>query len=819
MPARRQLALSVSEEEMETMLMQMMRSASAMTDESGNEMCISFSDSFSRGLFVCVCVKAQRNEKKRKQPFSGMKRTGDHVHLQVGQNQKKKKKKKNALHLLMKSSSRVGEHDKPRRVKLSETFVSCPLCSKDVFHRDMDMHMAQWHTPESSSSTVGTPERASDTSTAAAEAVDKTESKPVSALQLLAQPRPARDFKKRIGTHGTPIQEFNEAFSLVAVPCGNGSSSCSWKWEWHVEAPESQLKDFSAGAEQVSSGARQLKLFDQTHATKQGMKRRTREDHTEGDPICHSPDIQSPAANYRHDVFLEQDSPNSILDAKMHVEKMQNLLRTHTMKSYEAIRYQQSDNSNNSTCEASLLSSHKPESKLSSCAPLKGFQTASGGPVNVPFVFRPSSASASSNVNCNEEKYSLDALRLHALRELCKSQPFSARCTTKLTPSSQALVKLMTNMPSGIYPSPTIAADMFLWKKAKRSTGFSPSLLKSLLQKNVRMCRPDAAVRVAKELMIHSFDEFIRRITVIIIEDAILHPYYPFLVWLMFSSSKGFIPNDEHIDTCLQIVYEVASVVFKEVIPDSLVKELQQCGHKIDLTKLSESDVCLVKSLIGRASFGGMTGDIRMLRRFALLWYFRLSSFEGSDTLLSESSPLQCGLEPKCIKRDSDVQLRSEWIRFLHSVYKMSSRIVRFDLVSDICKDDIMLSAVDMHCSSLIDDIVADEQMYKACLNCFQSNLGTKQLLDREWIKSQVHSAVWIHRSSSNCKLDTIYRCEQTETANDIARKALFDIIKDRLDELSYQHIKSRMRPPTRNFNDNIIHGQSSSIIHRLPRR
>ena len=50
------------------------------------------------------------------------------------------------------------------------------------------------------------------------------------------------------------------------------------------------------------------------------------------------------------------------------------------------------------------------------------------------------------------------------------------------------------------------------------------SALKSVLQKSVRRRRPLPAVRVAMELADKSWSDLIRRLPIIILEDAILHP-------------------------------------------------------------------------------------------------------------------------------------------------------------------------------------------------------------------------------------------------------------------------------------------------------
>lgn len=63
-------------------------------------------------------------------------------------------------------------------------------------------------------------------------------------------------------------------------------------------------------------------------------------------------------------------------------------------------------------------------------------------------------------------------------------------------------------------------------------------VLKSTLQKSVRRRRPLPAVRVAMELMDKAMGELLRRLPIIILEDSMLHPDLPLLVWAMVAESK-----------------------------------------------------------------------------------------------------------------------------------------------------------------------------------------------------------------------------------------------------------------------------------------
>jgi hypothetical protein len=77
--------------------------------------------------------------------------------------------------------------------------------------------------------------------------------------------------------------------------------------------------------------------------------------------------------------------------------------------------------------------------------------------------------------------------------------------------------------------------------------GLSVSQLKSALQKNVRLCRPAAAVRVAWALVAITDgggrrvgeSELLRRLPIIAIEDVLPHPHLAAVVWMMAAHAKG----------------------------------------------------------------------------------------------------------------------------------------------------------------------------------------------------------------------------------------------------------------------------------------
>ncbi|GLC43475.1 hypothetical protein PLESTM_001477400 [Pleodorina starrii] len=177
-----------------------------------------------------------------------------------------------------------------------------------------------------------------------------------------------------------------------------------------------------------------------------------------------------------------------------------------------------------------------------------------------------------------------------------------------------------------------------------------PSVLKSALQKAVRLGRGACAVRSALHLVKEDGGcaQLLRRLSVVCVEDAILHPGLPLVVWLMAAQAKGFVLGRTHVEALLQLVYQLAMVTVRDGLPDTdpwdsgesaaaaavaatasgiTTQQGPSSLQQVDELALPPAEGCLVKCLLFRASYGGMGGDVRMMRAFAAYWAAR---FKGA---------------------------------------------------------------------------------------------------------------------------------------------------------------------------------------------
>lgn len=89
-----------------------------------------------------------------------------------------------------------------------------------------------------------------------------------------------------------------------------------------------------------------------------------------------------------------------------------------------------------------------------------------------------------------------------------------------------------------------------------------------MLQKCVRRRMPRAAARLARELLEASPADVLRRAAVMSLEDAVLHPLLPAVVWLMMATAKGFQLGVDHKALVIRVLWDLASTHIREDIDD-----------------------------------------------------------------------------------------------------------------------------------------------------------------------------------------------------------------------------------------------------------
>ena len=264
----------------------------------------------------------------------------------------------------------------------------------------------------------------------------------------------------------------------------------------------------------------------------------------------------------------------------------------------------------------------------------------------------------------------------------------------------------------------------------------SVPVLKSVLQKSIRRGRAMSAVKVAMELADKSLGDLLRRLPIIILEDSMLHADLPFVVWLMIAHSKGYLVSKDQLERLLRVVYQVASCHWSDHCPQAVNPEETDHGGAEGIPRgcrlsrvpnlqsvLSDgfpsSDQVLLWSILARAEYGGMRGDIQMLHRYALTW---ASRFSGSLPVAVAQKLNKSEIDGKRNSMDqvdndkatgrSGPMSWSSIPQLCHEEHQVGSDL---DNVSSMCErgidrlslQDVTLEGVDFHCSNILDHLLS----------------------------------------------------------------------------------------------------------------
>lgn len=155
---------------------------------------------------------------------------------------------------------------------------------------------------------------------------------------------------------------------------------------------------------------------------------------------------------------------------------------------------------------------------------------------------------------------------------------------------------------------------------------FYKGILKSNLQKCVRRQEANKAVKTALALYSFSPADCLRRIPIIMIEDALPHPSsFVKLVWWMAATSKGYRLSTEELEEMLGIVKMMAQSTEYECYRS--VFRAENISEK-DYKHLSSNEQLFIVALAIRRQYRGMQCDVNMLSYHIGLWGKRFNSKE-----------------------------------------------------------------------------------------------------------------------------------------------------------------------------------------------
>eukprot|EP00727_Mastigamoeba_balamuthi_P012475 m51a1_g7850 hypothetical protein (432) ;mRNA; r:226353-228209 len=276
------------------------------------------------------------------------------------------------------------------------------------------------------------------------------------------------------------------------------------------------------------------------------------------------------------------------------------------------------------------------------------------------------------------------------------------------------------------------------------STGaarLAPSLLKSLMQKNVRRGRPHAAVRCACALARGpgGVAELARRLVVVVVEDAALHPLTPVVAWAAMAAAaapRDWEPSEALVGALLRVVHDVAACPARDSAGLALLPADASVAEP-ELRALPPLEASYVRALLARAALGGMKCDTAMLRGAARLW---------ADRFAGRAPPPPAAPAGGLAGAYAELAGRaaSPWLRYVCALHGAVSPPARAAFVSQaLHPGDLILSGVDFHCSDVVAEVLADPGARERAVRA-GARAGD--------VEGEARSAMWACRSGRNEK-------------------------------------------------------------------
>lgn len=146
-------------------------------------------------------------------------------------------------------------------------------------------------------------------------------------------------------------------------------------------------------------------------------------------------------------------------------------------------------------------------------------------------------------------------------------------------------------------------------------------LYKSSLQKCIRRGLVDESVELFNILYNISPFETVRRMMIIMCEDVLITQEYIYLSWMLSALSKKYTISSYDIERLRTIVYWMASFPYKDYIDNQLKSQIIYNPENNDSQKSN-----LLKAILLRMGYGGMTNDIKLLEKYYDVWYNRFQN-------------------------------------------------------------------------------------------------------------------------------------------------------------------------------------------------
>ena len=283
-----------------------------------------------------------------------------------------------------------------------------------------------------------------------------------------------------------------------------------------------------------------------------------------------------------------------------------------------------------------------------------------------------------------------------------------------------------------------------------------PGVTKSAIQKSVRRGKVMNAVKATSYFMGASPEDGLRRLPIVCIEDAVLHPSLPLIVWFMAAHSKGWFIPPEARGAAVRFIAEVAACPHKDRDLVAAIEADEEdlsrrdtasgagdplCNLAVATRDLSNESACHVLALLVRAKFGGLRGDVGTLRGAAKAWRRRF---------LDAEAVRDAGVDWHARLREVYTAAAAKAAEATGGVTGLPPRGTAPPLaaaapvdVDVIAERDVLPSAIDFHVSNIVEELMRQDKVRAALLRAVERapTLGDD-------LGETLRSCIWTHCSS-----------------------------------------------------------------------
>lgn len=280
---------------------------------------------------------------------------------------------------------------------------------------------------------------------------------------------------------------------------------------------------------------------------------------------------------------------------------------------------------------------------------------------------------------------------------------------------------------------------------------------------------------------------------------------------------QDFIIPPQLVTRVVQIVYEMASCPWTDYLGDDpstvITKEkndlilLSSPMPWVDCNQISDECNVLIRSILLRAQYGGMAGDMQMLHDYVRLWFKRIQDVHVPPLVAERVSQR----DKTAVSLSTQSLTELKWCdvpTLIHARAKLQGDshvppIVQRGLVK-LSMQDICFAGVDFHCSAVLDQAIAEDVVFEQCYQRISSivtqtglsPLPTSKDQRRPYLMRILKQCMWKFSSGLNHRQPLYPKTPKEVDEQEMALKRFWnDGIANRVESYMKKYIEDRLIP------------------------